>query len=220
MNRFKGSGRISVMLMLLGVILGMVVTLKITSSRPDPDQSRLVIRHQAAPTIEQIKMLSELVTLHVPISDIQKSTVQGYTGSAEVTLIVKGDVDISSDLSKAQIVSIDHPNKQMCISLPEPRAYRPRLDHQKTQIHSMNRSGLWKVSMDNEIEQKLVTEAMKNAQQILQEVASKPELIESAKERASSVIHGLVNSMGYDLKVEWISPANQTVSVAAEKDSP
>lgn len=215
MTKQTGITRLNLLLLMFGIIIGMVGGIKLMNKAPTTLQGGAVIHHYATPKIEQIKEMSELVTLHVPISDVQTSIVNGYTGSAKVTLVIKGDVDVSTDLSACAFTRVDHPGRKICIGLLNAKAHRPRLDHAQTKIQSIEKTGMWKVAMDYEVEKKLISEAMKNAQDTLLKVANKPELIQQAKDRAEKVLSGFVDSMGYQASFEWYE-SKQALDAAAK----
>ena len=61
------------------------------------------VRHElSGPTLEQVRRMAELVTLHVPISDVQVSQLSGHTGSVSLVLIISGDVQVGVNLRSAE----------------------------------------------------------------------------------------------------------------------
>ncbi|NJL30530.1 MAG: DUF4230 domain-containing protein [Phycisphaerales bacterium] len=160
--------------------------------------------HQStALRIEEIQRLAELVVLRVPISDVQTAKLEGYTGAVSAVLIIKGDVQISTDLSQAQLVDVNDQTRTARLLLPMPQAARPRLDHEGTRIYRVDRSGLWSIYPGQAAEGKVIDLAMQQAQTHLLAAAGQAGLIDQAKVQAELVLSRFFSALQWQVKIEF-----------------
>lgn len=153
--------------------------------------------------IEQIRQLGELVTLDVPVSDVQTSTLEGLTGSASLVLLVRGNVLIGTDLEQATFADLDAQGRTATLVLPPPRTMQPRLDHARTVVYRSDRTGLWQLFPTPGAETAVYERAMKQAQRLLEEAADQPELIERARERTEAVLRPFFEALGWAVVLQW-----------------
>ena len=90
--------------LVLALIVGMAMAMAwaVSDRLADPASSG------SALTIRQIQGLSALVSMRIELSDVLQTQIRGYTGSVKAVLLVKGDVLISVDLSRARFEQQDH----------------------------------------------------------------------------------------------------------------
>lgn len=153
--------------------------------------------------IEKVRELAELVVLDVPISDVHVSKIEGTTGSIKMIVAVHGDVMITTDLEHANFDLIDSENRSAVLVLPRPTAQRPRVDHDKTRIVEIQRTGLWKLLLGDAGEASLTNRAMQSAQTVLIDAANKPELIERACGHTEMVMRNFFDAMGWTVVIQW-----------------
>lgn len=156
-----------------------------------------------APTIEQVRRLASLVTLDVPISDVQVSTLDGFTGGLRIVLSVRGDVQIATDLSAARFDQVNDQLHTAVLTLPRPQVQRPRLDHDRTRILELDRSGMWQWLPGEAGESTLTDRAMQEAQHVLADAAKRNDLITQARDHAQKIICGFFGAMGWTVQVQW-----------------
>jgi hypothetical protein len=163
-----------------------------------------IIHHAVnTPTIEQVKKLASLVALRVPISDVQVSELAGTTGGVKLALAVYGEVDIATDMSAAKFEQVKPDEKSAVLVLHRPAPDRPRLDHEKTRILDISRSGLW-AWLPGEAGEKTVTNrAMQAAQRILGEAADRKDLAAQACQQTETVVRQFFGATGWDVVVQW-----------------
>src|SRR4051794_9918558 len=65
------------------------------------------ISYHTGVTVEQVQILSSLVTARVEVSDVQETRIDGYTGSMRAALLIKGDFLLGTDLSRARFESVE-----------------------------------------------------------------------------------------------------------------
>lgn len=81
------------------------------------------------PTTEMVRNLSELTTLRIDVADVQVASISGWWGCVEAALLVRGDLDLSTDLGAARFEAVDPSTRTAVLILPSPVASPPRLDH-------------------------------------------------------------------------------------------
>lgn len=156
------------------------------------------------PTIEQIQQLASLTVLHVPVADVQVYTLTGYTGGIQAVLVVRGDVEISTDLAAARLEAVDADHRQAYLVLPAPKAVRPRVDHERTRIYKIDRSGLWQMIPGEAGERDLVNKALQDAQRLIGEVGAQAELIDQARSRTKEVMMEFFRALGWRVETRWL----------------
>ncbi len=178
-----------------------------------PSPARDPITHHSvnSPTIEQVQKLASLVSLRVPISDVQVTELTGLTGGVKLVMAVQGDVDIAADLGTAKFEQVDAEKKSAILVLRKPVPMRPRLDHEKTRILQIDRSGLWNWLPGETGEKTLTNRAMQSAQRILGDVAARQDLAKQACQQTEHVIKDFFAATGWQITVQWdetpIAPA-------------
>lgn len=169
----------------------------------DPSAGAAFRHDSMALKIEEVRKLASLVTLHVPISDVQRSEISGFTGGVSVVLLVRGDVEIATDLSKARFVDVDETARTAGLVLPRPTPRRARLDHEATRVYRVDRSGLWSVLPGEAGEGAVIDRAMAEAQKLVEQAANRPELVEQACRQSHQVLGAMLGSMGWKVRIDW-----------------
>lgn len=157
-----------------------------------------------APTIEQIQQLASLTVLHVPVADVQVYTLTGYTGGIQAVLVVRGDVEVATDLAAARLEAVDAEHRQAYLVLSAPKAVRPRVDHERTRIYKIDRSGLWQMIPGEAGERDLVNKALRDAQRLIGEAGTQAELIDQARSRAKEVMLEFFRALGWRVETRWL----------------
>ena len=152
-------------------------------------------------TITQLQLQSKLSVLRVPVTDVQTTELNGYVGGVQLVLQVHGDVELMVDLSQAQLEDIDESTRCATLVLPDPIPSRPRLDHERTRIYQIDRTGLWQIVPGQAAEAKLVDAAMAEAQRTLERAAHDPEIIQQARAHAVRLMQDAAASLGWTLEV-------------------
>lgn len=168
-----------------------------------PASAPAVVHQNTGLKIEQVRKLASLVTLDVPISDVQTTTLSGYTGGVSAVILIKGDVQIATDLSRAHFGALDEQARTAVLCLPQPRPGRARLDHNATRVYQASRHGLWSFFPGSTGEGAVIDLALQKAQERVQQAADQPELIDQARVHAQQVLDGVFSAMGWRVSVEW-----------------
>jgi hypothetical protein len=162
------------------------------------------IRHQhAGPTLENIRELSELVTLTVDVSDVQQTRIGGRVGGITALLAVKGDAQVSVDLSAARFERIDRRARTAVLVLPDPVATRPRLDHDHSRLFAIREDGLWAITPGDRMYSLVTDRAWAEAQHTVAVIAADPKVVERASRHAELVLRAHFAALGWDVAVRW-----------------
>ena len=152
-------------------------------------------------TITQLQLESKLSVLRIPVTDVQTTELNGYVGGVRLVLQVHGDVELTVDLSKARLEDIDESTRCATLVLPDPIPSRPRLDHERTRIYQIDRTGLWQIVPGQAAEAKLVDAAMAEAQRTLERAAQDPKITRQAHAHAARLLQDAAASLGWTLEV-------------------
>ena len=183
------------------------------SARLHAHRRRQMSHQHAGPTLEQVQRLARLVTLNVPIADVQTSRLSGYVGSTSVVIVVKGDVEIGTDLSRATFDSLDVERSTAVLTLPPPTLSRPRLDHERTFIYRIDRTGLWKLSPGDAGQRDLINAALREAQRLLAAAARQSSLIDQSRRLAEEVLRGLFEASGWKIEIRWMASSDDKLAM-------
>jgi hypothetical protein len=160
-----------------------------------------------APTLERVRELSSLVTTASDVSDVLVTRVSGRTGAVEAVLLVRGDVELSVDLERARLDGVDQNARRAVLTLPPPAPLRPRIDHGRTQLVWLGRTGLWAlvpVGMgDGAPEVRAVEESHRRAQAVVECAAADPVLVEQSRQRTEKVLRTFFAAAGWGVVVRW-----------------
>jgi hypothetical protein len=157
----------------------------------------------SAPTIEQVQELTQLVTLEIPVRDVQTTKLQGYTGGVSLVLVVVGEVEVAIDLSRAHLCDPQPDAKHITLILPNPELRRPRLDHDRTRVYRVDRSGLWYLLPGDAGEAELVNYGMERAQATLLAAATRLGALNQARRHAEQVLTHFFDSRGEHVAIHW-----------------
>lgn len=155
------------------------------------------------PLLGRITELSELVTLRVPVSELRATTISGYTGTISCLLLVHGDVELGIDLDKARLKDVDPKNRTATVVLPEPTPRRARLDHRRTKVYRIDRTGLWHIRYTDEKARRVVNQAYREAQVAVERAGQDEKLRAQARRRAEEAIRGSLKAMGWEVSISW-----------------
>ena len=183
---------LTAVLILIGVLL--VLSWIAGLHRPHP---------RGAPVIEQVRGLAELALLEVQISDVRVSELRGYIGSTSLVLIVHGRARIGSDLTQASFTKLDPQQQRAVIAIPKPTVISATLDHERTNVYTLSRHGLWRLLPTDAGETKVIDQAMLDAQRQVREAADRHELRLQAKKQAELILQQVFRPLGWTIEVVW-----------------
>lgn len=149
--------------------------------------------------IIHLEKLSELVTVRVHVADILKAENSAWFGDIRGAWLIKGDALLSVDMKLAKVLRSDDATKKIRVSLPPPRVIQPRVDHRRTVAYDWRKG--WLRSSD--VADAVWKDAMKHAQELVEQLAGEPEQIETARQQAETALKQVYSFVGWDLEVVW-----------------
>jgi hypothetical protein len=172
-------------------------------ARPDRSEVASTSHAHLGPTIEQVRGLASLTVLKVEVADVQVSERSGYTGGAKTVLVVKGDLALSTDLSRARFASQDSMRRTAVLVLSPPVVTSPRVDHDRTRIVCVWEYGLWRIARGDSARATLIDRAYAEAQAVVAAAGQDPSLDARARVQAETVLVAFFQSLGWTLTVRW-----------------
>jgi hypothetical protein len=192
---------------LLAVLVCLAVGVGLGWMLTAPSQSTPIPIQSSVPTIEHIQPLAALVSMRVDISDVQVSSLDGYTGGIRIALLIRGDFLMTVNLSRARFESLDKTARTAILVLPDPVGMSPRLDQERTVVFSIDTHGMWQMIPSDRGRAVAVDQAMRQAQRLLTLQARKSELVERAKARTESLVTSfLKQTLDWKVSVKWETP--------------
>jgi hypothetical protein len=153
----------------------------------------------AGPGIIHLEKLTELATVKVHVADVLKAENTSWMGDIKGAWLIKGDALLSVDLKLAKVLGTDDKKKAITIRLPRPRVIQPRVDHKKTIAYDWQKGWL----RSSEVADEVWKDAMKHAQELVEQLAGEPEEIDLAKEQTAAALKQVYVSVGWELVVVW-----------------
>lgn len=152
-----------------------------------------------APRIEEVRRIAKLAVLRVQVADV----IEGNTAGAMAAVLVKGDADISVDLDQIQIAARDEQKRTATLVIPTPQPDRPRVDHSRTKIYELRKTGLALINPFADPRADLLLDSMRAAQEDVERAVRDAEFIVKAKEQAELLLVGFYKELGWDVTVQW-----------------
>ena len=201
MKRVFAMAWLGVLLVLVGIATG-VLLLRLPRQGGQSGGVAGTSHLHAGPSIAQVRGLSSLVVLRAEVADVQVTQLRGYTGGVTAALVVKGDVTFATDLSAARFDSAEAHSRTAVLVLPPPGVRSPRLDHERSRLVCIGRSGLWRLVPDGErAEASALNKAYAEAQRVVEQAAAEPSLDQRARAHAESVLTEFFAAFGWTLTV-------------------
>lgn len=192
------------------VVLVLVVSAFVLGQSLEERRAPEAVVQSSNPTISELQDLNEWVALRVSVGDVLEMT--GYEYKA--AWLVHGDADIAVDFSAAKIQSKDEKNKKLVVLLPQPRAIRPRVDHDRTTTYDVKKN-TWVAWVPGQGDpDKLRDKGMAKAQELVNAACTKKEVIEQARKNTQANLTNMYRFSGWQVEVAWRDSAK--TSSAAE----
>jgi hypothetical protein len=161
--------------------------------------------------VQRLVPLSVLTTLKVQVADVQVTRLAGRAGSVEAVLVLRGEIEVGVDLSRARFERVDESAKAAVLVLPAPAVQSVRLDHEHTRLAALWQSGLWTlVPGGEEAQAAAVNLAYRDGQRRLAELAAGPQLLAAARRQAERVLGVFVGELGWKARVRWANGPGST----------
>lgn len=196
----KSTLKLCILLLLAGMV-GFALSRLAWPNRTYPAPNPVTIH--TGLTIQQIQPLSSLVTTRVDVADVQETTINGYTGSMKVAILVKGDFLLGVDLSRARFENVDPEKKTAVLVLPQPIVTSARVDHTRTRVFAITSTGLWQLVPGEEGKPQLINRAYEDAQRVVASAAGDRELIEQARRQAERILGVFFEAVRWNVQIRW-----------------
>ncbi len=162
-------------------------------------QSGAVRITSAGPRIEDVRAIAKLAVLRVQVASI----IEGANAGAEGVVLVHGDADIAVDLDAIAIVERDDAARRAVVELPTPRPERPRVNHERTRLYDLRKTGLAAINPFADPRADLLADCMRAAQAEVERAVVSPDFVMQAKSRAEVLLAGFYRQTGWDVTIRW-----------------
>lgn len=157
----------------------------------------------SGPRIEEVRRLARLAVLRVQVANV----IEGRTRGARAAVLVKGDCDIAVDLDQIEIAAKDPRQRTATLVLPDPRPERPRVDHDRTRLYEVRKTGLALLNPLADPRPALLADCMRAAQAEVERAVADPEFVAQAREHAELLLRSFYRELDWDVTVRWKEPA-------------
>ena len=154
---------------------------------------------RSGPRIEDVRKIAKLAVLRVQVANV----IEGNTAGAKAAVLVRGDADITVDLDQIRIAERDEAARTAKLVLPTPRPDRPRVDHDRTRVYDLEKTGLAAINPFADPRADLLADCMRAAQESVQEGVQDPSFVVQAKEQTELLLHAFYKELGWEVAVEW-----------------
>ncbi len=195
--------RRDLLLILIAGLLGVILGGRLGVGWPPGTEGSATPSAPALPRLAELEELADLITLRVPLIDVVETRLDGYAGAARCLLIVRGEADVGVDLKRVEIVEVDTPNRTLTLDVPPATVRSVRIDHQRSRVVALERSGLWQFVGDDTSLANLTDQAYAIAEQRLREAAGAPEHAARAREALVGWLSMLMWEKGWKMGGRW-----------------
>jgi hypothetical protein len=183
-----------------GVAVMLLWPMQIASRSPPPVE----FSQGSGLEVEKIQALSVLTTLKMDVAEAQLTELQGYTGTITAVLVIRGDVTVGVDLSKARFEQVNERDRTAVLVLPQPQVQSVRLDQERTRLVGVWPSGLWTiVPGGEEADTGAVNLAYRDGQRAITAAAQDPQVLVHSRQQAEGVLRLFLGALGWDVRVRW-----------------
>jgi hypothetical protein len=171
------------------------------------------------PPLIALDRMGHLVTLKLNYSNVieflQPKTVgipwtpwNVSLGETKGLLVAKGDCLVASDMRKAEYKNINSNNRTLAIVLPVPVPLQARINHDVkanggSYFYVITQNGLQTLSPDLQNSTAAVNEALRRAQDDVEQTCKQSAVITMAKESTESVLRGMLLATGWTPSFVW-----------------
>jgi hypothetical protein len=188
----------------LSVAAALAVTVVVSWRGGGARDGALTASSSHAITIDEIRTLSTLLTRRVELADVCVTRIDGYLGSVEAALLVRGGhVDLGVDLDAGDLHIVDSSNHVATLRLPTPHVVTTSLDHSRTRFVMLGYSGVWRINPQPAPARGVVEQALASAQEQFAEAGREPAQIEAARRHVETVVTAWARTLGWNVRVEW-----------------
>ncbi len=153
----------------------------------------------AGPRIEEVREIAKLAVLRVQVADV----IEGDTAGARAAVLVKGDADMAVDLERIEIVDRNEQNRTATLVIPTPQPERPRVDHDRTRIYELEKTGLALINPFADPRADLLADCMRAAQEDVERAVRDAEFVIKAKDQTERLLRSFYREWGWEVTIRW-----------------
>lgn len=156
-----------------------------------------------APRIEEVREIAKLAVLRVRVSDV----IEGRNAGGRALVLVHGDADLAIDCGAIEVAAVDTERRTLTLRIPEPQVDRARVDHDRTRVYEVVKTGLAAWNPFADPRPMLLESAMQAAQQSVERLARDPSFVAQAKLHAETLLAAYHRQIGWRVSVQWLAPS-------------
>jgi hypothetical protein len=153
----------------------------------------------SGPRIDEVREIARLAVLRVQVADV----IEGDTAGARAAVLVKGDADMAVDLERIEIADRDEQSRTATLLIPTPVPERPRVDHDRTRIYELEKTGLALINPFADPRADLLADCMRAAQEDVERAVRDAEFVAQAKEQTERLLRSFYREWGWEVTVRW-----------------
>lgn len=156
-----------------------------------------------APRIEAVREIAKLAVLRVQVADV----IEGRNAGARALVLVHGDADLVIDWDQIRFGRVDGVRRTLELEVPPPHVERARVDHDRTRIYEVVKTGLaaWNPLADPR--PALLEDCMRAAQGAVEQAASADAFATQARAQAESLLAAYHRQLGWAVEIRWQAAA-------------
>lgn len=185
------------LLIVLIAAAGLIGVYRLGGQEPRPLVS------SAAPRIEEVREIARLAVLRVRVSDV----IEGRNAGGRALVLVHGDADLAIDWGAIEVAAADPERRMLTLSIPEPRVERARVDHDRTRVYEVVKTGLAAWNPFADPRPMLLESAMQAAQQSVERLARDPSFVAQAELHAETLLAAYHQHIGWRVSILWRAPS-------------
>ncbi len=152
-----------------------------------------------APRIEDIREIAKLAVLEVHVADV----IEGRNAGGRALVLVHGDADLAVDWSAIEVAATDAEQRVLTLNLPEPQVERARVDHDRTRVYEVVKTGVAAWNPFADPRPALLEDCMRAAQQSIDRAARDPAFVAQARLRTESLLTAYHQRLGWRTAIRW-----------------
>ncbi len=149
--------------------------------------------------IDEVRKIARLAVLRVQVADV----IEGNNHGATAAVLVRGDADMAVDLDRIEIADKDEQKKTATLIVPAPQPERPRVDHSRTKLYELRKTGLAVINPFAEPQQLLLEDCMRAAQADVEKAVQDAAFVVQAKEQVERLLASFYGELGWTVTVRW-----------------
>jgi len=162
-------------------------------------QTRSSQFRSSGPRVEEVRQIAKLAVLRVQVADV----IEGNTAGAKAAVLVKGDADIAVDLDQIELAERDERRRTVTLVLPTPAPERARVDHDRTRVYELRKTGLALLNPFADPRADLLADCMRAAQEDVEQAVRAAGFTAKAKEQTELLLRSFYREWGWEVTVRW-----------------